>query len=70
MDELQDRTSISIAHRLTTILKSDIIIVLDQGRLVQMGNHIELLEEEGPYAEMYELYLETQSAKYLETIKH
>ncbi len=67
---LQGRTSVSIAHRLTTILKSDIIIVLDQGRLVQMGNHIELLEEEGPYAEMYELYLETQSAKYLETIKH
>lgn len=66
---LSTRTSISIAHRLTTILKSDKIIVLDHGRIVQVGSHAELLEEEGLYAEMYALYLETQSAKYLEKIK-
>lgn len=65
---LRTRTSISIAHRLTTILKSDKIIVLHEGRIIQIGNHQELLQQEGPYAEMYQLYLETQSAKYLTKI--
>jgi len=66
---LESRTSITIAHRLTTILKSDLIVVLDQGRIVQIGDHDQLLTEDGIYAEMYNLYMETQSAKYLTTIK-
>jgi ATP-binding cassette, subfamily B, multidrug efflux pump len=65
---LSSRTSISIAHRLTTILKSDKIIVLEDGKIVQMGTHQELVEQ-GQYGEMYKLYLSTQSAKYLEKIK-
>ncbi len=67
---LSSRTSVSIAHRLTTILKSDKIIVLDHGRIVQVGSHEELLAQGGMYSEMYNLYLETQSAKYLEKIKY
>ncbi|MCH8908501.1 MAG: ABC transporter ATP-binding protein, partial [Candidatus Heimdallarchaeota archaeon] len=66
---LNNRTSISIAHRLTTILKSDHIIVLEQGNLIEQGSHEELLEKRGLYADMYKLYLETQSAKYLDKIK-
>ena len=67
---LDTRTSISIAHRLTTILKSDKIVVLDHGRIVQVGSHDDLLVQGGLYAEMFNLYLETQSAKYLEKIVH
>lgn len=66
---LDSRTSISIAHRLTTIVKSDKIIVLDQGKIVQIGSHNDLIEQGGIYEDMYKLYLETQSAKYLNKIK-
>ncbi|WP_457559426.1 ABC transporter ATP-binding protein [Candidatus Harpocratesius sp.] len=66
---LEGRTSLVIAHRLTTILKSDLILVIDQGKLLQQGTHEELMEQSGPYKKMYQLYFETQSAKYLEKIK-
>ncbi len=66
---LSEKTSIVIAHRLTTILKSDFIIVIENGEIVQKGTHNDLVEVLGPYQEMYKLYFETQSAKYLETIK-
>jgi ATP-binding cassette subfamily B protein len=66
---LSKRTSISIAHRLTTILKSDKIIVLENGKIVQQGTHEQLITQKGQYQDMYQLYFETQSAKYLEEIK-
>jgi len=66
---LAEKTSIVIAHRLTTILKSDIIIVLENGVIVQKGTHSELVKVPGSYQEMYKLYFETQSAKYLEVMK-
>jgi ATP-binding cassette subfamily B protein len=66
---LLGKSSIVIAHRLTTILKSDYIIVLDNGKIVQKGTHAELVEIPGEYQEMYKLYFETQSAKYLEVMK-
>jgi ATP-binding cassette subfamily B protein len=49
----QQRTTISIAHRLSTIADSDRIFVLDQGRLVESGSHLELLRRDGLYAEMW-----------------
>jgi ATP-binding cassette, subfamily B, bacterial len=47
------RTSIVIAHRLSTIRNADLIIVVDQGRIVQRGRHEELLGEGGLYTELY-----------------
>ena len=50
---MEGRTSIVIAHRLSTIRNADLIIVVDQGRIVQRGRHEELMREGGLYAELY-----------------
>lgn len=50
---MENRTSFVIAHRLSTILDSDLILVMDQGDIVEMGNHKELIAENGFYASLY-----------------
>ncbi len=52
---MQNRTSIVIAHRLSTIRKADKIIVMEKGRIIEMGNHPELLALGGTYKRLYEL---------------
>ncbi len=49
------RTSIVIAHRLATIQKADKIIVMDNGEIIEMGNHQELLKKNGQYKRLFEL---------------
>jgi ATP-binding cassette, subfamily B, bacterial len=50
---LEGRTSLVIAHRLSTVRNADLILVLDAGRIVQSGTHGELLAEGGLYADLY-----------------
>ena len=54
---LEARTAILIAHRLTTAMKADRIVVVDQGRIVESGSHTELVELGGRYAEMYATWI-------------
>lgn len=50
---MQNRTSIVIAHRLSTIRDADLIVVMDQGQIVESGNHDTLLARGGKYYDLY-----------------
>ncbi|CAN5180952.1 ABC transporter ATP-binding protein [soil metagenome] len=52
---MKGRTAVVIAHRLSTIQKANNIIVVDKGRIVEQGNHEELLQQEGFYANLYRM---------------
>ncbi len=50
---MRDRTSILIAHRVSTVMDADVILVLDEGRVVEIGDHQSLLARDGFYAELF-----------------
>jgi ATP-binding cassette subfamily B protein len=54
---LEDRTAVLIAHRLSTAMRADRIVVVDHGRIVESGTHDELVAAGGRYAEMYETWI-------------
>jgi ATP-binding cassette, subfamily B, bacterial MsbA len=56
LDNLRhNRTSIVIAHRLSTIESADEILVIDQGKIIERGNHASLIEKNGAYAGLYQM---------------
>ncbi|MHA1584966.1 MAG: ABC transporter ATP-binding protein, partial [Promethearchaeota archaeon] len=63
---MQNRTSIIIAHRLHTVRHVNRIIVLDHGKIVEEGNHKQLMEAGGYYATLYNTYFKHQSYEYVE----
>ena len=59
LDELmQGRTTFVIAHRISTVRRADLILVMEGGRIVQRGTHESLISRPGPYREIYELQLQ------------
>jgi ATP-binding cassette subfamily B protein len=61
---LANTTSILIAHRLSTVRAADRIIVLDDGKIIEEGNHESLLAQSGHYATLYNTYFRHQSLDY------
>lgn len=64
---LRNRTSIIIAHRLSTVKAADRILVLDRGRIIEEGSHDQLLSQAGHYAELYNTYFRHQSLEFINT---
>jgi ATP-binding cassette subfamily B protein len=54
-EAMKDRTTIVIAHRLATVKKADRIIVMENGRIVEIGNHSSLVNNEGLYSHLAKL---------------
>lgn len=67
---LRNTTSILIAHRLSTVRAADRIIVLRKGSIIEQGNHDQLLQQGGHYADLYETYFRHQSLAYIEQSRH
>jgi len=57
---MRGRTTVAIAHRLSTVLAADKIVVLDEGKIVEAGTHSELISKNGLYATLYEIQFKPQ----------
>ena len=63
---MKGRTSLVIAHRLSTIRNADLILVINQGEIVEQGNHQQLLDKKGFY---YNLYMSQFNSKSIQTLE-
>jgi len=52
---MEGRTAFIIAHRIQSVMKADMIVVLDKGRIIQIGNHQELIAQEGVYRKIHDI---------------
>ena len=57
---IKNKTVIMIAHRLATIVNANKIVVVDRGKIIEQGNHKELLELNGKYKDMWDVYTESK----------
>ena len=66
----QGRTTFMIAHRLSTIMDADIIVVVDEGKIVERGNHEELLQiEGGKYRDLWEQQIKKSNRKKMKKMR-
>jgi ATP-binding cassette subfamily B protein len=65
---LQDRTSFVIAHRLSTIKRADRILVIEDGRITEMGTHAELIRAKGHYYRLYTRQFRTERAREIDVV--
>jgi ABC-type multidrug transport system fused ATPase/permease subunit len=56
---MKDRTTLCIAHRFSTILHADLIVVMEQGRIIETGRHDELMQRGGVYQKLYAMQFES-----------
>ena len=60
---MRNRTTLVIAHRLSTIENADVILVVDQGRIIEQGSHAELIAKQGAYARLHHRQFKTHAEK-------